>query len=321
MSVLSYEQQRLENIRANHALLLSLGLADAPPQPPPRAPPAPRAADKSPTAATDEPDGAKRASPYVRTQSRARPTPYARTTRTQGIPRTSRTPSAPDTLRSDGSLRRSLRARPAPTPNPGSPAVSVAERRTPTRHARIGKRTEDPKQFGHIPGVDVGTVWATRMACSEAAVHAPTVAGISGNAVDGAWSIALSGGYADDIDLGDAFTYTGSGGRDLKGTRSAPKNLRTAPQTSHQTFDNPLNAALKRSAETRLPVRVIRGPKLRGPFAPPEGYRYDGLYIVERAWTAPGLTNGLLVCRYALKRVDGQPAIPRNNHDIPDTIS
>lgn len=47
------------------------------------------------------------------------------------------------------------------------------------------------------------------------------------------------------IDLGYAFTYTGSGGRDLKGTKQNPKNLRTAPQTSHQSFDNPLNAALK----------------------------------------------------------------------------
>lgn len=47
------------------------------------------------------------------------------------------------------------------------------------------------------------------------------------------------------IDLGYAFTYTGCGGRDLKGTKQNPKNLRTAPQTSHQSFDNPLNAALK----------------------------------------------------------------------------
>jgi E3 ubiquitin-protein ligase UHRF1 len=47
------------------------------------------------------------------------------------------------------------------------------------------------------------------------------------------------------VDLGEAFTYTGSGGRDLKGTKQNPKNLRSAPQTSHQSFDNPLNAALK----------------------------------------------------------------------------
>ncbi len=30
-------------------------------------------------------------------------------------------------------------------------------------------------------------------------------------------SLVLSGGYEDDVDNGDEFTYTGSGGRELKG--------------------------------------------------------------------------------------------------------
>lgn len=47
------------------------------------------------------------------------------------------------------------------------------------------------------------------------------------------------------VDLGVAFTYTGCGGRDLKGTKQNPKNLRTAEQTSDQSFDWPLNAAIK----------------------------------------------------------------------------
>ena len=51
----------------------------------------------------------------------------------------------------------------------------------------------------------------------------PWVAGIHGGGEDGAYSIALSGGYEDDIDMGDCFTYTGEGGRDLKGTRTNPK--------------------------------------------------------------------------------------------------
>lgn len=146
----------------------------------------------------------------------------------------------------------------------------------------------------------------------------PTVAGISGNPHDGAWSVALSGGYPDDIDLGYAFTYTGCGGRDLKGTKQNPKNLRTAPQTSHQSFDNPLNAALKRSAETRNPVRVIRGYKLQSRYAPLTGYRYDGLYVVEKAWMAKGLTNGLMVCRYAFKRMDHQEPLPQRDLDQDD---
>ena len=39
---------------------------------------------------------------------------------------------------------------------------------------------------------------------------------------------------------------------------------------------------LQRSSETRKPVRVIRGYKLHSPYAPAEGYRYDGLYTVEK---------------------------------------
>lgn len=39
----------------------------------------------------------------------------------------------------------------------------------------------------------------------------PTVAGIHGNDVEGCYSLALSGGYEDDLDYGVCFTYTGEG--------------------------------------------------------------------------------------------------------------
>lgn len=38
----------------------------------------------------------------------------------------------------------------------------------------------------------------------------------------------------------------------------------------------------QRSVETQNPVRVIRGFKLKSQYAPREGYRYDGLYTVEK---------------------------------------
>ncbi|TBU48361.1 hypothetical protein BD309DRAFT_987411 [Dichomitus squalens] len=167
------------------------------------------------------------------------------------------------------------------------------------------KRLHDPKTYGAIPGVPIGTWWETREACSKDAIHAPWVAGISPGP-QGAYSIALSGGYEDDQDYGDGFTYTGSGGRDLKGTKDKPKNLRTAPQSCDQTFDNKFNSALKRSCETKKPVRVIRGFKLPSPYAPAEGYRYDGLYTVEACSRERGL-EGYLVCKFVFKRVPGQP--------------
>ncbi|KAI0662803.1 hypothetical protein C8Q70DRAFT_908776 [Cubamyces menziesii] len=182
----------------------------------------------------------------------------------------------------------------------------------------VSKRKHDPKTYGAIPGVPIGSWWETRQACSMDAVHAPWVAGISPGP-QGAYSVALSGGYEDDVDLGEAFTFTGSGGRDLKGTKDKPKNLRTAPQSCDQTFENPFNRALQRSCETKKPVRVIRGYKLDSVFAPAEGYRYDGLYTVEKAWMERGLNHeGYLVCKFALKRIPGQPPIQYGDDEAED---
>ena len=46
----------------------------------------------------------------------------------------------------------------------------------------------------------------------------------------------FSTGYPEDVDHGEWFTFTGEGGRDLKGTPGSPKNLRTGPQTKDQTL-------------------------------------------------------------------------------------
>lgn len=154
----------------------------------------------------------------------------------------------------------------------------------------------------------IGFHWETRMGCSADGIHRPTIAGIHGNEAIGCYSIALSGGYEDDLDYGESFTFTGSGGRDLKGTKSNPKNLRTAPQSKDQTLDK-MNLALSRNVESREPVRVIRGYKLQSPFAPEYGYRYDGLYTVEKCWPCTGL-SGFRVYKYVLKRVQDQPPPP-----------
>ncbi|KAK2155757.1 hypothetical protein LSH36_232g03022 [Paralvinella palmiformis] len=127
---------------------------------------------------------------------------------------------------------------------------------------------------------------------------------------------ALSGGYEDDIDMGDCFTYTGEGGRDLKGTASNPKNLRTAPQSRDQKLSRG-NASLVKSVENKKPVRVIRGYKLRSPFAPEEGYRYDGLYQVEKYWYTTGMA-GFGVYKFALRRLTDQVPPP---WDIMDNLN
>ncbi|VDI02744.1 E3 ubiquitin-protein ligase UHRF1 [Mytilus galloprovincialis] len=166
-----------------------------------------------------------------------------------------------------------------------------------------------PNFYGAVPGVEVGTVWATRMECCRDGIHRPTVAGIHAGQ-DGSFSIALSGGYEDNIDLGDCFTYTGEGGRDLKGTANKPKNLRTAPQSKDQTLTRG-NLALSRNVETGNPVRVIRGYKLQqfSQFAPEDGYRYDDLYTVEKYWSTTG-QSGFLVWKFVLRRCTDQPPPP-----------
>ncbi|KAJ3526876.1 hypothetical protein NMY22_g9996 [Coprinellus aureogranulatus] len=175
------------------------------------------------------------------------------------------------------------------------------------------KRRHDPKVFGSIPGIEVGTWWASRQGaammqytrtyprrvqvafCFNPGLWcpycSPPVGGISGGK-DGAHSVALSGGYADDVDLG----YTLCDFSVLFYAYAAKNRLVALTQ-----------AAV--SSRTRKPVRVIRGFKVKSKYAPTKGYRYDGLYVVERAWMEIGL-GGYEVCRYALTRLPNQPPLP-----------
>uniref|UniRef100_A0AAR2KM13 E3 ubiquitin-protein ligase UHRF n=1 Tax=Pygocentrus nattereri TaxID=42514 RepID=A0AAR2KM13_PYGNA len=171
--------------------------------------------------------------------------------------------------------------------------------------------------YGPVPGVPVGTLWKFRVQVSESGVHRPHVAGIHGRSNDGAYSLVLAGGYEDDVDDGNEFTYTGSGGRDLSG------NKRTAEQSCDQKLTN-MNRALalncnapvneKDGAEARdwkagKPVRVVRSSKGRkhSRYCPEDGNRYDGIYKVVKYWPEKG-KSGFLVWRYLLKRNDDEPA-------------
>jgi putative restriction endonuclease len=155
----------------------------------------------------------------------------------------------------------------------------------------------DKRVFGHIPGVAPGSNYATYAALNSAGVHKPTQAGISGSGKEGADSIVVSGGYEDDLDLGDAIVYTGHGGRDKAGVH-----------IKDQTLDRG-NLALVMNEMEGLPVRVIRGADPRSSFAPTSGYRYDGLYRVESHWHETGKA-GFKVWRYRLLKIDDGSTIP-----------
>ena len=151
--------------------------------------------------------------------------------------------------------------------------------------------------FGHVPGYPEGSLFENRAELRESVVHAPIRAGISGSQTEGADSIVLSGGYEDDVDVGDLLIYTDHGGRDQS--------------TGQQIHDQPFlrgNRALALSKQNGLPVRVIRGSSHDSPHSPPSGYSYDGLYRVEEFWRDVG-RSGFGIWRFRLVKIpDGASA-------------
>ncbi|XP_004538114.2 E3 ubiquitin-protein ligase UHRF2 isoform X1 [Maylandia zebra] len=171
--------------------------------------------------------------------------------------------------------------------------------------------------YGPIPGVPVGTTWKFRVQVSEAGVHRPHVGGIHGRSNDGSYSLVLAGGFEDEVDRGDEFTYTGSGGRDLSGNKrigehSFDQTLTHMNRALALNCDAPLNdkdGAESRNWRAGKPVRVVRSSKGRriSKYAPEEGNRYDGIYKVVKYWPEIGKC-GYLVWRYLLRRDDQEPA-------------
>ncbi|MCI4386650.1 hypothetical protein PGIGA_G00064940 [Pangasianodon gigas] len=171
--------------------------------------------------------------------------------------------------------------------------------------------------YGPIPGIPVGTTWKFRVQVSEAGVHRPHVGGIHGRSNDGSYSLVLAGGFEDEVDRGDEFTYTGSGGRDLSGNKrigehSFDQTLTHMNRALALNCDAPLNdkdGAESRNWRAGKPVRVIRSSKGRriSKYAPEEGNRYDGIYKVVKYWPEIGKC-GFLVWRYLLRRDDVEPA-------------
>lgn len=148
-----------------------------------------------------------------------------------------------------------------------------------------------PSVFGQLNAVSVRDTFPTRAAVRSAGLHRHLQGGISGHPGQGADAIIVSGGYKDDRDYGSWILYTGEGGRD--------------PNTGRQVRDQVMaggNKGLAVSEAGGLPVRVIRGSKGDPLHSPPTGYRYDGLFSVERHWAEPS-SDGPLIYRYELREL------------------
>lgn len=165
-----------------------------------------------------------------------------------------------------------------------------------------------PKNFGHVEGVDVGSVFPDRKALRKAEIHLPLINGIHGDRDEGADSIVMSGGYVDDEDHGDLIIYTGQGGNDTA----------TKKQIADQEMTRG-NLGLAISCKEGRPVRVVRGAKHRSPYSPSSGYRYDGLYFVEHYWSERGL-DGFLIWRFRLRQYPNEPITPHQG-ELPTQTS
>ena len=168
------------------------------------------------------------------------------------------------------------------------------------------------RYFGQKPEWIENRNFNDREALAQSGIHRPRQAGISFSANEGADSIVLSGGYADDEDHGDVIIYTGMGGRD--------------PNSGKQTSDQKLelgNKALAINKNEGLPTRVSRGSGHLSPFSPTAGYTYGGLYFVDDYWHEKR-KHGFLIWRFRLIKVtellpDNQIPVTRNSTALPAT--
>ncbi|KAF5327210.1 hypothetical protein D9619_004563 [Psilocybe cf. subviscida] len=159
-------------------------------------------------------------------------------------------------------------------------------------------------QYGEIPAFPVGSRWANRRELCDSGVHCHLSGGIHGRGGTGAFSVVLSGGYADDVDMGEEFTYTGQGGQAHREVGAKWNNVQVRDQEWKLG-----NLALRTSCTLKKPVRVVRGSGLDSPHAPAQGYRYDGLYFVKEAFMKPGVL-GFQVCLFRFVRCPMQAPLP-----------
>lgn len=161
------------------------------------------------------------------------------------------------------------------------------------------------RTFGEIPGINIGAIYKSRKDAAAAGIHRPLVKGISGSQIEGADSISISGGYEDDLDLGDEIIYTGEGGQE------------NGKQVKDQELSGG-NLALAVSELQGLPVRVLRGAHKGNSYAPKIGYRYDGLYRVDSHWHEIGKA-GFKVWRFRLLKLGAGDA--SDGHETQDIFS
>jgi len=149
--------------------------------------------------------------------------------------------------------------------------------------------------FGEIDGVTTGTSFPGLPAAFKSGIISNPYKGISsGKDAQGRYgadAVVLNGGYEYDRDYNDRIIYTGDGG-------NRPGSLEIVENQQLKSR----NLALKSSYENQLPIRVIRGAKLKSAYAPKTGCRYDGLYIINDV-VQNHTKNGFLIYQFILDKI------------------
>lgn len=131
--------------------------------------------------------------------------------------------------------------------------------------------------LGHN-GLENGQWFPLQVCLMRDGAHGEIEAGIYGSKLHGVLSIIVAGGsdpgstsatYEDD-DFGDELFYVG--------TRAKPGATKPTHGTQYL-----LDAVKDYEKGKEHPVRVFRSSKCPGKYAPAEGIRYDGLYVIKEA--------------------------------------
>lgn len=124
------------------------------------------------------------------------------------------------------------------------------------------------------------------------------MAGISGDSENGAFSIVISKDYGElDVDDGYSVLYCAPGAKESRSKE--PDSEKTGVK------------ALKRSIESKRPVRVFRSHTCAWRDGPARGIRYDGLYKVIKADVETNAEGGKF-WRFTLRRIPNQDPIKTN---------
>ena len=138
------------------------------------------------------------------------------------------------------------------------------------------------------PGIQVGTSWLDRRQLSESRVHRPLLTLLCGSASEGAYSLVLSGRHSFDVDAGDSFVFTGSGGKGETGVgpmrfstalvadqELSGSNLALALNCHGAKIDAEKGGAAGKHWQKGKPVRVCRAASAKkySKYAPEDGFR------------------------------------------------